>query len=91
MKKLNEDGVYEVNSAMKKVISELFYGGYCDDEHTRKTIKKCMDESGYVIDTHTAVAKAVHDEEIKKFKELLDLGVITQEEFDKKKKEVLSL
>ena len=40
MKKLNGDGAYEVNSAMKKVISELFYGGYCDDEHTRKTIKK---------------------------------------------------
>ena len=66
MKKLNGDGAYEVNSAMKKVISELFYGGYCDDEHTRKTIKKCMDESGYVIDTHTAVAKAVHDEYMEK-------------------------
>ena len=30
-------------------------------------------------------------DEIKKYKELLDLGIITQEEFDAKKKELLSL
>lgn len=30
-------------------------------------------------------------DEIKKFKELLDIGVITQEEFDKKKKELLNI
>lgn len=30
-------------------------------------------------------------DEIKKYKELLDLGVISQEEFDKKKKELLNL
>ena len=30
-------------------------------------------------------------EELKKFKELLDMGVITQEEFDAKKKALLGL
>lgn len=30
-------------------------------------------------------------EEIKKFKELLDMGIITQEEFDQKKKEILGM
>ena len=30
-------------------------------------------------------------EEVKKFKELLDLGAITQDEFDAKKKELLGL
>ena len=30
-------------------------------------------------------------EEIKKYKELLDSGIINQEEFDKKKKELLNL
>ena len=30
-------------------------------------------------------------DEIKKFKELLDIGAITQEEFDAKKKELLNL
>ena len=29
-------------------------------------------------------------EELKKFKELLDAGIITEEDFEKKKKEVLS-
>jgi predicted Zn-dependent peptidase len=30
-------------------------------------------------------------EELKKFKELLDLGIITQEEFDAKKKQLLGI
>ncbi len=30
-------------------------------------------------------------DELKKFKELLDMGIITQEEFDAKKKELLGL
>ena len=30
-------------------------------------------------------------EEVKKLKELLDMGILTQEEFDKKKKELLNL
>ena len=30
-------------------------------------------------------------EEIKKYKELLDMGIITQEEFDAKKKQLLGL
>jgi predicted Zn-dependent peptidase len=35
--------------------------------------------------------KADPIEEIKKYKELLDLGIITQEEFDEKKKVLLNL
>ncbi|MDY3929685.1 MAG: threonine synthase [Clostridia bacterium] len=66
MKQLNEKGSYEVDSAMKSKISELFYAGYCDDEQTRKAIKACREEFGYVIDPHTAVAKVVHDEYISK-------------------------
>lgn len=66
MKKLNENGVYEVNEAMKKQISDLLYAGCCDDDKTKESIKKCFKEYGYVIDTHTAVAKAVHDEYIEK-------------------------
>lgn len=70
MQQLNDVGVYEINDDMKAIISDLFYGGYCDDERTRTTIKKCMSEFGYVIDTHTAVAKAVHDEYIEKTADL---------------------
>ena len=37
------------------------------------------------------VAQASAADELKKFKELLDMGVITQEEFDEKKKQLLGL
>ena len=39
----------------------------------------------------TVVQQVSAADEIKKFKELLDLGVITQEEFDAKKKQLLGL
>lgn len=64
MASLSSEGVYEVDNDMKKQISELFYAGFCDDEKTKETIKKCSSEYGYVTDTHTAVAKAVHDKYI---------------------------
>ena len=47
--------------------------------------KKNQSISPQVIQTSSAA------DEIKKFKELLDIGVITQEEFDAKKKELLGL
>lgn len=40
-------------------------------------------------ETSTPIVSVV--DEMKKFKELLDLGIITQEEFDKKKKQLLDL
>ncbi len=36
------------------------------------------------------LAKSVDVEELKKYKELLDCGIITQEEFDEKKKQILN-
>ena len=39
----------------------------------------------------SVVAPVSNAEELKKFKELLDLGVISQEEFDAKKKQLLGL
>ena len=38
-----------------------------------------------------AVNQVSPAEELKKFKELLDMGIITQEEFDAKKKQLLGL
>lgn len=66
MAQLNQTGKYEVDDKLKTKISEIFYAGCCDDEQTQHSIKKCTDEFGYVMDTHTAVAKAVHDEYIEK-------------------------
>ena len=38
-----------------------------------------------------STSKSIAIEEIKQFKELLDAGIITQEEFDAKKKQLLGL
>ena len=62
MKKLAETGRYEVSEAVKAKIQELFYGGFCDDDATEKTIAETSREHGYVMDTHTAVAKCVYDQ-----------------------------
>ncbi len=65
MKKLNTEGVYEVPEDIKSKIKAVFCAGCCGDEETMKAIKATRDEYGYVIDTHTAVAKAVYDKYVK--------------------------
>ena len=38
-----------------------FYGNYASEEETAKTIRGLYDKTGYVIDTHTAVASCVYE------------------------------
>ena len=66
MSQLNTTGKYEVDADVKEKISALFSGGCADDEQTMTSIKKCFEDYGYVIDTHTAVAKSVYDEYVLK-------------------------
>lgn len=61
MKKLSTDGKYEISPDVKAKIAEIFVGGCADDEETMQAIKKCKDDYGYVMDTHTAVAKSVYE------------------------------
>ncbi len=61
MTKLKTEGKYSVNDEVKSKIKDLFYGGYCDDDNTQKTISKMFKDEGYLCDTHTAVAVAVYD------------------------------
>ncbi|MBE7022502.1 MAG: threonine synthase [Ruminococcaceae bacterium] len=62
MKELKESGRYEVPDVTKARVKEIFYGGYCDDAATLETISKVHTEHGYVMDTHTAVAKCVYEQ-----------------------------
>lgn len=55
-------GRYEVNDTVKAVLKEEFFGGYCDDIDTKKTIKNIYDKYGYTCDTHTAVAVKVYQD-----------------------------
>ena len=56
MKKLSEDGEYEIPAALLEKIQEVFWGGCCDEEQTAETIGKVWREHKYLCDTHTAVA-----------------------------------
>ena len=64
MKELSENGKYEITASMKKAL-DCFYGGFATEEETAATIKKLFDSTGYLIDTHTAVASSVYNKYVK--------------------------
>lgn len=61
MKMLSKDRRYEIDSEMKERLSKDFWGGYIDDAHCERIIKKTLDDIGYLVDPHTAVAMGVYD------------------------------
>ncbi len=60
MAALNQGGVYKITEEMKAQLTD-FYGNYASEEETFKKIHDLYDSTGYVIDTHTAVASCVYD------------------------------
>ena len=64
MDALSSGGVYCITEEMKAALSD-FCGGYASEEETAQTIRALYENTGYVIDTHTAVAACVY----KMFKE----------------------
>ena len=62
MNKLKKSGSYKLTKALHKKITDLFWGGYCDDYFTKVQIWKTFTESGYTLDTHTAVAVDVYNQ-----------------------------
>jgi threonine synthase len=61
MSKLRNEGLYEIDQDVKKKIQKIFWAGYSNDNDTLKTIESVYQETGYVLDTHTAVAVDVYD------------------------------
>lgn len=59
MNALKTTGKYRITDEMKALLSD-FYGNYASEEETAKTIHDLYDKTGYVIDTHTAVASCVY-------------------------------
>ena len=62
MKALSTDGVYTVDEDVKAKLEKYFWGGFCDDENTQKTIGRLYKEENYLADTHTAVAVNVYEQ-----------------------------
>ena len=59
MASLAKDGKYTVTPEMKEKLSD-FYGNYTSEKETAEVIKKLYEDTGYIIDTHTAVAAGVY-------------------------------
>lgn len=62
MRELKENGEYRVTQEMFDKIRENFATGYATDEETENVIKNIYEKEDYLLDTHTAVAYKVLDE-----------------------------
>ena len=60
MNALATEGKYSITTDMQKELAD-FYGGYLTEEETKTTIKALYEDTGYIIDTHTAVASGVYN------------------------------
>ena len=60
MRDLVAEGRYEITPEMKEQLAD-FYGNYASEEETGRAIHDLYDKTGYVIDTHTAVASSVYE------------------------------
>lgn len=68
MEALSHGGVYSITDEMKKQLAD-FYGNYANEEETAETIHDLYDNTGYVIDTHTAVASCVYKKYVEETKD----------------------
>ena len=59
MDALAATGRYEVSQKVKDAVKAQFVSGFCDDVRTLNTIEKVFHNTGYLMDTHTAVAYTV--------------------------------
>ncbi len=64
MKQLSETGKYEITDDMKSKLAD-FFGGFATEEETFATIGNVFDKTGYLMDTHTAVASSVYSKYVK--------------------------
>ncbi|MCR5517125.1 MAG: threonine synthase [Lachnospiraceae bacterium] len=59
MDSLKSEGKYSITDDMKSGLAD-FYGNYAKEAETAAVIKDIYDSTGYIIDTHTAVAATVY-------------------------------
>ena len=59
MESLARTGVYEITEQMRDQLAD-FYGNYADEAESAGRIRQMYENTGYVLDTHTAVASAVY-------------------------------
>ena len=95
--KINSVGVFGMTVRLDTIGDEdVVIGSYSPDIRTKLSseIQKIVNDYQSKKEAQSAttfVQQTSAADELKKFKELLDMGVITQEEFDAKKKQLLGL
>ena len=68
MKALKEKGVYELSDEMRANLSD-FAAGYATEEEVKAKIADVYGKTGYIMDTHTAVAASVYEKYQKESKD----------------------
>lgn len=68
MKALSGEGRYGITGEMREMLGD-FYGGYASEEETAETIRELQKKTGYVVDTHTAVAACVYRKYVEETKD----------------------
>ena len=61
MKELSAEGKYSITPEMREKL-RIFTGGYASEEDTAEAIRSLYEDTGYVIDPHTAVARHVYQQ-----------------------------
>ena len=64
MQQLNTGGSYNITSEMRSGLAD-FYGNFATVEETAGEIRRVFEETGYVLDPHTAVASFVYGRYVK--------------------------
>lgn len=59
MKNLSSTGKYQITPQMKEQLQD-FWGNYATEAETAAEIREVYEQTGYVLDTHTAVASKVY-------------------------------
>ena len=62
MDDLNQNGVYEISSDLLEKIQDVFKAGWLNEDEVLDTIKTCFEQTGYLLDTHTAIGYGVYKE-----------------------------
>ena len=62
---IGKENIYKLTDARVAVFGVGGVGGFATEEETAKRIKELYEKTGYVLDTHTAVASYVYEQYVK--------------------------
>lgn len=60
MERFNAEGVYEIDQEVLQKIQSEFQAGFLNEDETLSVIHDCFEQTGYLLDTHTAIGYGVY-------------------------------